>query len=358
MRLPPRRAVLSLTLAVGGLAMASQAAAQAPGRYLTWPGKAERSTPRPVEARSQILTEARPADRGPIMSMPVQPMVAPVTTRYSARTSPGPTPASAWVAAPTPLVTTPQALMAAAPPSSAPAFVPAPPLPPRPIYATRSPAAPLPVPPAYSPADHARDALDAPALTYTPREEAAPPLVPMPVPRPLAPPVVAAADSGPAADLARPSVPPVIVPAETPVPVTTAPAPPPAETVDPHAPRRDAPIFRLLQRNSQPAPAPTDAAPREPARAEEEDKAGDRDDEAGELTVRTEGEAAPRDVDRTPRRYSVHRGNGQQPDRLALTGSIALDSGSDLAAPPETPTVVREVNGRLQAVTPPGDPVL
>ncbi|PZO01623.1 MAG: hypothetical protein DCF28_09770, partial [Alphaproteobacteria bacterium] len=63
--------------------------------------------------------------------------------------------------------------------------------------------------------------------------------------------------------------------------------------------------------------------------------------------------AAAADIDRTPRRYSVHRANGQSPDRVPLPDPVLLDSPAvDLAEPPESPTVVRNINGRLTAIAP------
>ncbi len=55
----------------------------------------------------------------------------------------------------------------------------------------------------------------------------------------------------------------------------------------------------------------------------------------------------------------MHRANGQQPDRTPLPNPVMLDSMPvDLAAPPETPTVIRDGNGRVQTIIPSEDPGL
>lgn len=364
MRLPvsfpsSRRPMMaSLSVLAGCLAMAGPAIAQqrvsspgdgrAPGmRYLTWPGKADHPRTSAPLAGPAPATREVPDARGPILSMPSQPMVAPVATRYSARTSPGPTPASAWVNA------------GAAPP---PTYYPTP----APTYGSgygaRSAVLPEPprgYPPALpleaAPARMAR-AVETPARpipTYTPPRDAAPTAVAPPVeapryeaPRYEAPPP-APVRFEPPARVAPPPAP--MEDRRVPVAADTGPAAPATPVVDPYAPRADAPIFRLLNRGSPPAPAPeaaeTPASPPAPTAAARPTQPAQAAPEAYP--------AAAADTDRTPRRYSVHRANGQSPDRVPLPDPVLLDSAPvDLAEPPATPTVVRNVNGRLTAISP------
>lgn len=344
-----RLSVTTLAILAGSLTLATPTLAQqrvsnpgdsrSPGmRYLTWPGKGEHRAPVAPTTVAAPETREETEGRGPILSMPSQPLVAPVATRYSARTSPGPTPASAWVSSsntvpaygPTPpaTYTTPYdtrsammpepprgfapAPLLAAPARDIPAYAPAPAEAPRfdaPRYEAPRPEVvdartPSPAPPAYAPA---------PAPVYAP-----PP--PMPAEAPRAPRAPVAADTGPAA-------------------TETAPSEAVAPAVDPYAPRADAPIFRL-NRNNQPVPAPTAAAAQPIATP-------------SASAAPSPYPAAPSDADRSPRRYSVHRANGQSPDRVPLPDPVLLDSAPvDLAEPPETPTVVRNINGRLTAITP------
>ena len=360
MRLPvsfpsSRRPMMaSLSVLAGCLAMAEPAIAQqrvaSPGdgrasgmRYLTWPGKADHPrTSAPLVGPAPAPREA-PDARGPILSMPSQPMVAPVATRYSARTSPGPTPASAWVNA------------GGAPP---PTYYPNPPSTDGSGFGARSAVLPEPprgYPPALpleaAPVRMARTAETPvrPIPTYTPSRDEAPTAA--------APPSYAAPRyEAPAPPPARfealaPSAPPPAPMEDRRVPVAadTGPAAPAATVVDPYAPRADAPIFRLLNRGSPPAPAAEatgtaapQPAPTAAARPAQQPQA------APEAYP-----AAASDTDRTPRRYSVHRANGQSPDRVPLPDPVLLDSAPvDLAEPPATPTVVRNVNGRLTAISP------
>lgn len=301
-------------------------------RYLTWPGKVDRSRPVPRAAPPLPVPRRDTPPSGAIMTFaPAPPTTTTVPTRYSARTGPGPTPATTWIAD------------ARAPaPAFAPGFVPAPPLnraETAPPYAARPlvrpetaaayapPPAPPPRPPVesdtaptYAPPPPARVAADtgpAPAPTPTPRTENLVVAPPSPSGRTDRFPVEAA----------------------PPVSVT-------ASDFDPMAPRRDAPIFRLLNRNAAPAPVPEDAA------------AAD----APPAPQRSAPEAAPPPPladDRSPRRYSVHRANGQAPDRTPLPDPVFLDSAPvDLAEPPAAPTVVRNVDGRIRAVLPNEDPTL
>lgn len=337
---------VSTTLAALALAASPVAAQQRvssePGarggmRYLTWPGKTERSVP----AYAAPSVEAAPS--GPIMSMPAQPVISSgVPTRYSARTSPGPTPASAWIAnggAPTTRYAPPPPAPTYAPPYAAP--VPGVPEPPRdyarvppntPVYAAPTPR-PMAPPPVYS-----APAYEAPAPVYAPSPPPAPTYAPAPV----------AADTGPAMMEAAPA--PAPAPAVEPAPVPAAPV------ADPMAPRRDAPIFRLNRNNAPPPEALPEMAPE--AEEEAPSPAPTRRAEAAPPPPPPPPAAATAD-DRTPRRYSVHRANGQQPDRTPLPNPVMLDSMPvDLAAPPETPTVIRDGNGRVQTIIPSEDPGL
>lgn len=373
MRLPvsfspsSRHVMASLSVLAGCLAMAAPAVAQqrvsspgdgrAPGmRYLTWPGKAEH--PRPSAPIAGPAPDPRdgPYERGPILSMPSQPLVAPVATRYSARTSPGPTPASAWVnggGAPSPVYNpTPPptygsgyGVRSAVLPEPPRGYPPALPLDAAPVRMARTVEAPVrPIPtysaPRYEAPTYVAPPADAPRYE-APRNEAPPPApVRREAPVPVAPPpapmedrrVPAAADTGPAA--------------------------PAAPVVDPYAPRADAPIFRLLNRGNPPAPAPVPEAPDETA-PQPAPTAAARPTPPPQAAPEAYPAAAA-DTDRTPRRYSVHRANGQSPDRVPLPDPVLLDSAPvDLAEPPATPTVVRNVNGRLTAITPASeDPAL
>ncbi|MBB5746859.1 hypothetical protein [Brevundimonas variabilis] len=342
-----RPVMASISVLAGCLVLASPVMAQqrvsspadgrSPGmRYLTWPGKNEN----PRLSAPAIAPSAEPRDetdsRGPILSMPSQPLVAPVATRYSARTSPGPTPASAWVTA------------VPAPVSN---YAPAP----APVYATRSVVMPEPprgYPPALpleaAPVRMARtaEAPVRPTPTYSAPRYEAPTSVPPPAEAPgLEPPRFEAPRYE--------APPPAPVREEAPVPVAadTGPASPAVSAVDPYAPRPDAPIFRLLNRGTQPAAAATPDSASETA-PEPSPAAADRPAPPAQPAPQAYPATAA-DTDRTPRRYSVHRANGQSPDRVPLPDPVLLDSAPvDLAEPPETPTVVRNINGRLTAITP------
>lgn len=338
-----RLSMTSLAILAGTLALATPVLAQqrvsTPGdgrssgmRYLTWPGKGEHRAPIAPTAVTAPEPREETEGRGPILSMPSQPLVAPVATRYSARTSPGPTPATAWVSgAPTPSPA-PYDSRTAMMPEPPRGFAPAPPLagpardtptyaPPRveaPRYETPSYEAPRPERPVYDMPPSAPVEADTPTPTYAP--------IPAEARR-----TPVAADTGPAA-------------AETAPPTDAPPA-----GVDPYAPRADAPIFRLLNRNSQPAPAPTAADPQPTVRAAETAPPPAPSAAAAPSPY----PVAASETDRSPRRYSVHRANGQSPDRVPLPDPVLLDSAPvDLAEPPETPTVVRNINGRLTAITP------
>lgn len=369
MRLPvsfsssTRRVVASLSVLAGCIAMAAPAVAQQrasnPGdgrpsgmRYLTWPGKADH----PRAAAPVTLTAPAPRDmppaRGPILYMPTQPPVGPVATRYSARTSPGPTPASAWISS------------GGAP---QPAYNPVPPPAYGAPYGAR--AALLPEPPrGYPPAllleaAPVRTARPAEVPTYAAPRYEAPPAAPVRMTAPVASARLAAPAPVPAPPPVRSLAPAMAPPRPQPAPMVerspgvaadTGPAASAAPAVDPFAPRPDAPIFRLMNRGNPPAEAPPPAADNAAAPAS---APAPREAPAAQAAPRPSPAA---DTDRTPRRYSVHRANGQSPDRVPLPDPVLLDSAPvDLAEPPATPTVVRNVNGRLTAISPASeDPAL
>lgn len=114
--------------------------------------------------------------------------------------------------------------------------------------------------------------------------------------------------------------------APTPTPQPEPQPAPVSATDDPMAPRRDAPIFRIQGAQSGAAPAPQAAAP----------------------------------AQQGARYYSVHRQAGHAPDPTALPAPVWLDrmpveldstpQSEDLAAPPETPQMVRGSDGRLRPV--------
>ena len=308
-RLSNRAVTASIAVLSGWLVLATPSLAQqrvsnpadgrTPGmRYLTWPGKNEsprpsRTAPTPSAPRIQaepapeIRDDAEP--RGPILSMPSQPLVAPVATRYSARTSPGPTPASAWISnggAPT------SAPRIYAEPTDAPGLRAAR-LRPHPDFRLRPGSAAG----DRCPGAQRRSVLRGPLATLPEPPRGYPPVVPLDAPAPRTERVVEApVYDAPTYERLRSSPRPMRPPASSgPSPPTLAPPPnrrrppssqrsnalprrppapadaPPVETppsiapmtpaVDPYAPRPDAPIFRLLNRNSQPAPVPEQPAP-------------------------------------------------------------------------------------------------
>ena len=137
---------------------------------------------------------------------------------------------------------------------------------------------------------------------------------------------------------------PALAPAEAPRPVQPAPAaalpraanpslaptPPAPLSHDPMAPRRDAPIFNMGRGETEAPPA-----------------AQDRDQVRVTATSPT-------------RYYSVHRQYGRQPDPVARPDPVYLDAlpvdvtgmagSSDLAEPPAPPNLIRNNNGRIQAL--------
>lgn len=115
------------------------------------------------------------------------------------------------------------------------------------------------------------------------------------------------------------------------------------------APRRDAPIFRLQRPQAPVQTAPVSTIPTEPASVEPQPAPA----------------AAPGGGSRY---YSVHRQAGRQPDAAPTPTPIYLDalpvdldrtpSSTDLAEPPPAPNLIRNANGRVQALVPNSDPTL
>ena len=126
---------------------------------------------------------------------------------------------------------------------------------------------------------------------------------------------------------------------------TANPAPPPA--ADPMAPRRDALIFRM-QGGPEATPAATpQVQPQSPSLAP-----------ARTPVAAVAAAAGP--AEQGARYYSVHRQNNRQPDPTPLPAATYVDAiavdlpaslaSQDLAAPPEPPTLIRNAQGRLQAM--------
>lgn len=209
-------------------------------------------------------------------------------------------------------------------------------------------AVPAPTRPGLTPAPGARRGLT-PANAWmqpTPPAPAPAPMTPAPVARSPAPPPAArnVPDYLPDRDGRGQPVPAEIIRPPEPAPAVAA-AP-----LDPMAPRRDAPIFRM-QRDAPAAPAaapvvePAAAAPGaapQPARTAEVVNSGERPPQQG------------------GRYYSVHRQNGRQPDTLNMPEPTYVDAlavsmpetiaSQDLAAPPESPALIRDAQGRIRPV--------
>ena len=331
MRRPPITAIL--TLGASALSLVAPAAAQAPVqtpgqtaaptsanaaglRYLSWPGRTYRpaplaaATPAPADLSSPAAVPAQPA--------PSRPPIIPRGGRSAAPAADleprqGLTPASAWIGSQTPAYAPPPAPQIQGPG-------------PQPYFAVASATAPVSPPQATSPWSQAHSVTpvvpaSAPASTGyfeqpAPVAEAAP--SPAPTPAPMAP-------AAPRIDSA---------PAE-------------AAAVDPMAPRRDAPIFRLQRPAAPPAQAPASPAP---------------------VEAHTPPAAATPVAQGGARYYSVHRQAGRQPDATPLPPPVYLDAlpvdltsmpaSTDLAEPPAAPNLIRNANGRLQALPANEDPVL
>ena len=126
---------------------------------------------------------------------------------------------------------------------------------------------------------------------------------------------------------------------------------------DPMAPRRDAPIFRMQQPQTEAVSQTSQAQPAPTAQAEIQEPV---------LTQPTAGRtysgqayAGAEPPRESARYYSVHRGEGRQPDPIAMPVSVYLDNAPiDLAEPPAAPVPGRTVNGRTQVIVPNQDPSL
>lgn len=209
--------------------------------------------------------------------------------------------------------------------------------------------------PGLTPASAFADA--APPPSWTPPADVAAPPPPRVERAPVAAPQPTRA-SGPAPRPAPAAPPPQRAPAPEPQPprarlVQSSPVAPEARPtaaaeapVDPMAPRSDAPIFRV-QGARQPAAAvatPSSGAAAEPAPAQ----------------PRPAPQAAGPPRQQGARYYSVHRQNGRAPDPTVLPEPVWLDrmpvqldstpQSEDLAAPPETPQMVRGSDGRMRPV--------
>lgn len=174
-----------------------------------------------------------------------------------------------------------------------------------------------------------------PGKAAQPAPRAAAPARTLRMPRAAAPVIPHAGAPAPAP--VATAVPTPAAPAWTPPPAAE-PAPTPDRAVDPMAPRRDAPIFRI--QGASPQPAHTAAGqPQAPA------------PQAAQAAAPSAGGA---------RYYSVHRQNGRQPDAMPTPQPVYLDqmpveliqppASADLAQPQGPPTLMRNADGRIQAV--------
>ena len=269
-------------------------------RRLEWAGRPAATT---AEARGvRAVIPHAGAEPSRVALRPAQPWRP---TAGSVDGRPGLTPASAFsgAAAPAP-VWTPHAAEVAPPPPSAERRPTPPPQP-----APRSESAPRPAPAAVLPA-------------RTPERAPTP-----------------ASEPQPQARLVQPS--PV-----APQPPPQAPQPVADEPFDPMAPRRDAPIFRVqgARQPAAPVAAPSSGAGTEAAPAQ----------------PRPEPSSVPPARQQGARYYSVHRQNGRAPDPTVLPEPVWLDrmpvvldsapQSEDLAAPPETPQMMRGADGRMRPV--------
>lgn len=136
-------------------------------------------------------------------------------------------------------------------------------------------------------------------------------------------------------------------PSPAPAPVPTTVPSVAAAPADPMAPRRDALIFHMQDANGTPA------ASTAPARSDPQPSAA-----PAARSPMAASTAGP--VEQGARYYSVHRQNNRQPDPTPLPATTYVDAiavdlpaslaSQDLAAPPEPPTLVRNAQGRLQAM--------
>ena len=343
MRRPPIIAILTAGACALGAAAPVAAQTSAPPtapssagaaglRYLTWPGRSYRPAPvaaPPAAGDVMPVPSVSPPARPPIIPHGGQPVTT-VAPRQ------GLTPASAWIGSQAPVYAPrPESLVESAAP--------------QPYLAAQPPGAPWSraraVPPAASPAPRDYSAVAAPPAAPVPAPAPAQAQAQAPAPAP-APAQAQAPAPAPAPVEAAPAPTPVV-----PAPVAEAPAAAAAEA-DPMAPRRDAPIFRL----QRPAPA-ADNAPAAP------------------LPVQAPAPVpAPAPAPEAPaaqggaRYYSVHRQAGRQPDATPLPAPVYLDAlpvdltsppaSTDLAEPPPAPNLIRNANGRIQALPATEDPVL
>ena len=295
-----------MTAGIGGQAHAQERAPQAANlglRPLTWAGRAYAPQPIAQPLEQPVVSEASYQARPNVLSRGGY-QINPQPYGYSAPApvpqKQGLTPASSFYAGPAPRpVPFPAPISQSAPPVAADLAQSAPL---EPSYAeTPRPVAPAPVM-ALAPAPAPRQA---PSQARAQAYEA-------PVSRPPAPQAQTQSASG-----------------SNPV-------------LDAMAPRRDAPIFRIApSTQAQAAPQPQAQAQLEPQAA-----------------------AAPLGHSQ-PRYYSVHRQYGRQPDPTPTPPPVYLDAlpvdvtgmagTSDLAEPPSPPTLIRNQNGRIQALPDLGD---
>ncbi|MBX9575833.1 MAG: hypothetical protein K2X07_09355, partial [Caulobacteraceae bacterium] len=162
-----------------------------------------------------------------------------------------------------------------------------------------------------------------------------------PVPAQTAPQPVRQAETPPSAPVAR---------LVQPSPVAPQPQPSsPASVDDPMAPRRDAPIFRIQGARQPQAAPPVETPP-----------VAEPPPEAAAPMPAPVASTQPSPRQQGARYYSVHRQNGRAPDPTVLPEPVWLDrmpvqldstpQSEDLAAPPETPQMVRGADGRLRPV--------
>ena len=182
------------------------------------------------------------------------------------------------------------------------------------------------------------------------------PAVTMPAPAPVAAPgpMTSAPDvyARPAAPIAAPQMPEYLPePARIAAP-ELAPEPAPVAVADPMAPRRDAPVFRMqgvAADRRQPAPD-LPSADRTP-------QPQPQPQPASQPQPRPTASSAPSQQGAVY--YSVHRQNGRQPDSIPLPAPFFLDSAPvDLAEPPAQPALMRNAEGRVQAVPATDEPTL
>lgn len=126
---------------------------------------------------------------------------------------------------------------------------------------------------------------------------------------------------------------------------------------DPMAPRRDALIFRMQRPQNDAGLQATQSQPA-PAVQSEVQQPVLTQPTAGR-TYSGQAYAGAEPPRESARYYSVHRGEGRQPDPIAMPESVYLDNAPiDLAEPPAAPVPGRTVNGRTQVIVPNQDPSL